>query len=57
MVTERTRCFCSSLKTLLMRAEGSPSLSCYALIPPNLMAGFQTSPNGRFWVSPEECSL
>jgi hypothetical protein len=36
-----------------MRAEGSPSLSRFALFPRYLMAGFQTSPNGRFWVFPE----
>ena len=32
--------------------EGTPSLSRFALLSPDLTAAFQTSPNGGTWVSP-----
>src|SRR4051794_18131100 len=46
-----TCCRFSSLKTLLTSMEGNPSIVLNVL--PFLLAGFQLSLIGRFWVSPE----
>ena len=39
-------------KTVGQSTEGTPSLSRFALLSPDLMAAFQTSPDGGTWLSP-----
>src|ERR1017187_9538332 len=47
-------CFFSSLKTLLTLTEDSVLTSAFNVLDDGLqLAGFQVTPTGRFWVTPE----
>ena len=49
-----TCCFFSSLKTLLTVTEDSVLTSAFNVLDDGLqLAGFQVTPTGRFWVTPE----
>ena len=49
-----TCCFFSSLKTLLTVTEDSVFTPAFNVLDDGLqLAGFQVTPTGRFWVTPE----